>query len=307
MTETSNHQQGHLTIMMADVTGSVSLYEALGDAEAHRRIVQCQAMMRSIVENNSGRVIEVIGDEIMCMFRRPESAVQAASHINHILYQNSEYAVGVRTGIHCGMTSLENDHPYGDTVNIAARMVGCARNSQIIISEQVYELLSVELKSQAKFFDDVFVKGKRDPYRIYQLPMEHDESTMMFRQKEAGSDERRLPPSGLRIRYRDLEKSYPIGSPDILIGRGQQCGLRVFSPSVSRVHANLSFHGGKILISDCSTNGTYILLDHGRRETDGMDFFVHHSDWYATWKGRIFLGEPISENANDIIYFECLD
>ena len=51
-----------MTILFADVAGSVALHEKLGDYEAHRIVVKCLELMSDTVTECDGKVVEIIGE-----------------------------------------------------------------------------------------------------------------------------------------------------------------------------------------------------------------------------------------------------
>ncbi|MDY6914161.1 MAG: FHA domain-containing protein [Planctomycetota bacterium] len=54
-------------------------------------------------------------------------------------------------------------------------------------------------------------------------------------------------------------KDFPITSPLTVIGRGEECGLRVPLPMVSRQHCELSVASDEVKVKDlASSNGTYV-------------------------------------------------
>lgn len=62
-----------------------------------------------------------------------------------------------------------------------------------------------------------------------------------------------------RCRLLGPEKDFPLLEGENLIGRGSECGVRIASSTVSRVHARLSVDGNQATIEDLeSKNGTYL-------------------------------------------------
>ena len=55
-------------IMFADVSGSTSLYEKLGDQRALAAIEAVLSELRKSTELQNGRVVKTIGDEVMAVF-----------------------------------------------------------------------------------------------------------------------------------------------------------------------------------------------------------------------------------------------
>ena len=64
-----------LAVLFADVSGSTSLYEALGDRAALAAVESVLNILKRAVAAHQGRVVKTIGDEVMAVFegrrRRP--------------------------------------------------------------------------------------------------------------------------------------------------------------------------------------------------------------------------------------------
>ena len=72
-----------LAVLFADVSGSARLHEKLGDAEAARAVDRCMKRMERAIEGFGGRIIRLIGDEIMVSFNSVDEAFQAAVDMQH--------------------------------------------------------------------------------------------------------------------------------------------------------------------------------------------------------------------------------
>ena len=293
-----------MTVSFADVAGSVELYSALGDFKAHNMVLRCLERMTFLVERNHGWVANTIGDEIMCAFEKAGHAFNASCEIQRALQNEYRRELDVRIGIHSGPTAMDNDCPFGDTVNIAARVVAHAKAGQIMLSGHTYERLSDKHRLLTRHFDNVYIKGKRTPYVIYQAILDQGDETRMVNHKESQPIERRHRKTNVTLRYADSEIIIPEGK-EFLLGRGKQCGLKIDSKAASRVHVALEFYSGKLIISDQSTNGTFILTKTGKRESDNKEHFVHHESWTTTSSGILSLGKPIEPQGENLIYYIC--
>jgi hypothetical protein len=85
----------------------------------------------------------------------------------------------------------------------------------------------------------------------------------------------------------------------LMLGRGSRCGLVVPSNFASREHARIAFRKGKFVISDSSTNGTFIKIQ-GNRE-----IYIHGEDYPLSGSGFISLGESTTIDNEYLIYFTC--
>jgi len=292
-----------LTIFFGDVAGSVELYDAMGDERAHALILSCLNQMTSTIERFGGRVVEVIGDEVMAEFTDTNYALEAACEVQHNLAVTNEHQLGVRIGFHSGQTAVADGHPYGDTVNIAARMVNLAKSGQVLINHQTVEYLSEENQQRLRFMDRMFLKGKKEPYMVHEVLWEESDRTMVVTSKAEGNVNRRRNETSICLSYRDREILVNEASGELVIGRGKQCGLIIHAEAASRIHATVNCRNGKIIIKDQSTNGTFVRTLDGKRSADGLDIFLHHEEWISDAIGVLSLGEAIVEGATDLVHF----
>ena len=66
------------TVLFADLRGSTSLYETLGNAAATGVVTRTVAELGRIVGDEQGRVVKTLGDGLMALFESPRQAVAAA-------------------------------------------------------------------------------------------------------------------------------------------------------------------------------------------------------------------------------------
>jgi len=292
-----------MTILFADVAGSVDLYSKLGDELAHQCIRKFQQSLSALIEEEQGRVIEIIGDEIMCAFEHADNAFCAARLIQEDLSRQCDQSLNVRIGAHSGITSEQDGHPFGDTVNVAARVVAIAKAGQIMLTEQTHQHLNTDNKMSTCVFNQVSIKGKREPYTIHQAVWEQEDRTMIVAHKPEQRVELRHNISLVQLQYENVTTTVANGA-EILIGRGEQCQMRINSEFASRVHATIKFLGGKMVLCDRSANGTYIKTLPGRRSSDNSELFLRQDEWTTTCSGVISLGEPFSSNESRLIHFK---
>ena len=85
----------HQIIMFADIVGSTSLYERLGDTEARRLTADILARMAGIVRDKNGRTAAELGDELMCFFAQPADAAAAACEMHARIGEEFLFPPGV--------------------------------------------------------------------------------------------------------------------------------------------------------------------------------------------------------------------
>lgn len=289
-------------VMFADVTGSTKLYETLGDENANRIIGKVIDIMAKITEGYQGFVIKTIGDEIMCRFSSANDCVRAAIECQEEIsagIQGETVDVSIKVGLHFGPAILmEDGDVFGDAVNVAARMAGIAKGAQIITTQETINLLDADLQDMSRQFDRTNVKGKEEEIIVYQVVWEESDDVTRI---EISTDD-----LVEEIRYLSLDfqgNQQRIASDDhrtFVIGRGVQSDLLCKTRLASRSHATLEFRRGKFLLTDQSSNGTFVKTD------DGENIFLRRQELMLWGSGYIGLGEEISkEDPDNLIRYVC--
>src|SRR3990170_4228646 len=214
-----------VTVLFADVSGSTKLYESEGDKAATEAIARCVDQLRKTVESSGGRVVKTIGDEVMAVFPTPDAAAFAASNMQYAidaLPLVGATKLGVRIGFHCGPVIQSDNDIFGDTVNLAARLVEQAARSQIITSHETSDRLGPVFRSFKRPLYAIHVKGKAEEVELCELIWRQaDDVTMSVTSRTNAKPE----PLVLRLRYRDREIIRRRNNDSITIGRDLECGL----------------------------------------------------------------------------------
>ena len=295
-------QNVEVGVMFADVTGSTKLYEALGDEAAERIIGKALAIMGKITEGYQGFVIKTIGDEIMCRFTTANDCVRAAIECQEEIsagLQGEEIDVSIKVGLHFGPAILmEDGDVFGDAVNVSARMAGIAKGAQIITTQDTINQLDADLQDMSRQFDKTIVKGKEDEIVVHQVVWEAGDDVTRI---EISTDEEEEAVTHLSLDFQGANTR--IASDDhrtFVIGRGVQSDLLCKTRLASRAHATLEFRRGKFLLTDQSSNGTFVKTD------DGEDIFLRRQELMLWGSGSISLGEEVSkEDTADVIRYIC--
>ena len=90
-------------------------------------IASALAVMQRVIDANQGRVVKTIGDEVMAVFNTADDALRASFEIqwqvNELPPLGGEQ-IAVRVGFHYGPALDCDGDVFGDSVNLAARLVG---------------------------------------------------------------------------------------------------------------------------------------------------------------------------------------
>jgi adenylate cyclase len=102
----------------------------------------------------------------------------------------------------------------------------------------------------------------------------------------------------LNLRWRDNTMTLMPESPSLTIGRGDQSDIHIESELASRSHARLGFQQTNFILTDQSTNGTFIQIDNDD------EVFLHHEQIVLRSRGVISLGVHVQAGRGHLIYFK---
>lgn len=176
-----------ITTLFADIRGFTSFSETQSPENLVNVLNRYLAAAADAILEEEGTVDKFLGDAVMAWFNAPIPqadhairAVRAALNLRkrvtelyRVLSPESylEFGVGINFGeAVLGLIGTEKHQEYtaiGDSVNIAKRIQENSGKNQIIISETVFEL--VKDKILVKEMPELFVKGKRDPLKVFEL------------------------------------------------------------------------------------------------------------------------------------------
>src|SRR5215470_481268 len=151
------------TILFVDVCGSTQIYETLGNARAQAIIA---------------KTLDILS----------RSAKQAAA-----LEDLGIKSLAVRVGFHSGPVIAHAADVFGDTVNVAARVVAHAKPGQILVAKQTVRRLPKE--GSARYIGSTQVKGKAQPIELFEIVWDHENLTMVKDIFEAKAGNARLTAS----------------------------------------------------------------------------------------------------------------
>lgn len=290
-------QARQVTVLFADVSGSTKLYESEGDEAAMEAIARCVDQLRQTVESSGGRVVKTIGDEVMAVFPTPDAAAFAASNMQYAIEALplvGATKLGVRIGFHCGPVIQRDNDIFGDTVNLAARLVEQAGRSQIIMSRDTADRLGPVFRSFKRPLYAIHVKGKAEEVGLCELIWRHaDDQTMSI----ATGVHAKPEPVVLRLKYRDREIIRRRDNDAITMGRAPDCSLVIANNRASRKHCTIERRQDKFVLADQSTNGTYVTAE------GGTEILLRREESRLGKHGWITFGQPRAETEEVVEYF----
>jgi adenylate cyclase len=292
-------QPRQTAVLFADVSESTKLYEAVGDAKALEAIESCLEELRKATQTAGGRVVKTIGDEIMALFPSPDSAAGAAAEMQFAverLPMVGNTVLGVRIGFHCGPVMQRDGDVFGDTVNLASRLVSQAVKGQIITSSETMELLSPMFRRWTRRLYAIQVKGKASEVDLCELIWnQRGDETVLAIDRSSDTNFKQVQ---LRLKYPGGERVLRRNPDSLVLGRDASCGIVISDTMASRNHCTIERRQDKYLLSDHSSNGTFLTVEGEpevilRRET----LVLRKHGWIA-------FGQPRA-GATEVIEYFC--
>jgi class 3 adenylate cyclase len=291
-------QSKKLAILFADISGSTALYEKLGDVSARQLIARCLGIMKGALNTYQGTLVKTIGDEILCTFPSAEAAMNAACEMQNAVKTDnlsSKNPLYIRIGFNYGDVLCEEGDIYGDAVNVAARVTEITRANQIMTTVAVVNVLPLAVQDKIRKILRADLKGKQEQQDIFQVMWELEDmgSTRIgmsaYRKPQAEGHE-------LTLTYRAQTFKINLQNLQLQLGRDDNCQLVIKNDFVSRQHADIVLRSGNFILSDHSSNGTYV------RTADNM-LRLNREDTTLRGKGFISLGQPYADNTTDLLEF----
>jgi adenylate cyclase len=125
-----------LTVGFLDLVGSTTLAVELSFADLGAVISEFEHTTTDAVVQHGGRVIKLIGDEVMFTAPRPEVACDIAVEIRDALARHAVLR-GVRGGLAHGEVLVRDGDCFGPVVNRAARLVRRAEWHEVVVDAGV--------------------------------------------------------------------------------------------------------------------------------------------------------------------------
>lgn len=300
------------SVLFADLRGSTSMYETLGNADATAVVTQSVALLARIVENQGGRVVKTLGDGLMAMFPQPAQAVAAADEMHESLERigtpGDHTVVGtvrsvplrLQIGLAHGEVIEMSGDVFGDAVNVAARLIDHAGDNETLVTATVLGGLAEADSPRFRSLDKMQLRGRVEPVHVYLLEVARrfgDTAVTAF-----GEFAPPLPePEGIRLIWLDQNRVYAGPALPLILGRSAQATYIIDDTRVSRSHARIVWHGGTFQLTDLSYNGTYVRFDH-----DPEIISLRRGGCTLHGSGLIGLGAPPSDVTSPSVRFEIM-
>ncbi len=132
-----------LAVGFADMVGFTLLSQHLSDEELAAVVGRFEEISHDIVTSKRGRVVKMIGDEVMFVVESVADAARIGLDLADA-YADDDLLSDVRVGLACGPVLLRDGDYFGPTVNLAHRIVNIGNPGTVLLSDEFHEALLVE-------------------------------------------------------------------------------------------------------------------------------------------------------------------
>jgi len=256
-------------VLFADLRGSTSLYEELGNANATLVVTRSVAALADTVAPCGGRLVKTLGDGLMALFDQPTGAVQAAADMHGCIERASapsrrgglahgSRALQLQVSIALGEVAEVQSDVYGDAVNVAARLLDHAGDGETLITDSLHGALHARERGRFRSLDWVHLRGRAEPVLVHVQGGRRSDAGAVT-QFESPSPQ--AEPGALRLRWQGKSRLLSVAALPAILGRSSQSVVLIEDPRVSRLHARLDWHGSTFHLTDLSSNGTAVQLE----------------------------------------------
>ncbi len=158
-------QRRHVAIIFADIAGYTSLMQA-DEAAALVALRSYKGIIYEQVSQFAGTVAQFYGDGCLMIFEQQENAVRCALAMQ-LAFRS--HGVPVRIGINYGEIVEEDEHIYGDSINVTSRIESMGLPGTVLLSEGVYTALAGHPEFDCHLLGSFAFRHVAQPIAVYAL------------------------------------------------------------------------------------------------------------------------------------------
>jgi adenylate cyclase len=279
-------------VLFADVSGSTSLYQAIGDQAAFAAIQAFLQTLRSTIVRHEGVFVKTSGDDVLCWFHKAPNAVAAA---NQMMQATSDGDLEVHAGLEWGSFVCVQNDIFGDCVNAAARLCALANQRELLVGALCFEHLDGEDRAKFVSISPLRLRGRREAASIHSLQMAEtgDRTHFSHLTSEAHATWDAL------VEYEGQQ--WRITEGDVLtVGRLADNTVLVPHRSVSRLHATVRLTNGLVEFEDHSSTGSAVIKETGEQLVALRQTVV------LSGKGTVFLGAKTADPGAPRLFYDVV-
>lgn len=130
-----------LTVGFVDLVRFTAVTEDIAEDQLAELVDRFESVVYDRVTASEGRIVKMIGDEVMYVADHADQATQIALDLVSA-FQLEDSVPEARAGLACGPVLAHGGDYFGPVVNLASRIVDVARPSSVLVSQEIHDLLA---------------------------------------------------------------------------------------------------------------------------------------------------------------------
>lgn len=299
-----------LTIAFVDLTGSVSVFETLGDDRATKAVTKLTQWIGSVGLENGGTVVKMLGDGVLLSFTNNQMAVESITqiqqeHAKRVARWPNRLKLMMQVGMARGQVIQVDGDCFGDAVNVASRLSDLAGSEQILVTDAVIRRFAPRNGVRSRSLGPMRIKGRVEPCEVFriewQTEMPSEFLTLPADLHQLGMGAESVF-GGIELGWLDSSHAFNLTDLPLKIGRVPEADFVVNDPRVSRLHASIDIRSGNYVLEDISSYGTWVRFDGAENAISlRRQECLLHSD------GEIAMGAPFNDFSAPTVKFKLVD
>ncbi|MFY3384972.1 FHA domain-containing protein [Paracidovorax sp. MALMAid1276] len=295
------------TVVFADISGSTSLYETLGNERATEAVTQVTQWIASSIEECGGRVVKKLGDGVLCVFGDASSAMLAIStllrhHESRLHRWPQPLRMDIRMGVATGEVVEVDGDCYGDAVNVASRLCERAGPAEIWATETSVLLAGTAPDVWHRKLGMMEIRGKSEPLMLYSVEWRENEEPESLTMQD-GLVSNFAPADSIlgqiQFSWHGVDRTFSSVDAPVHVGRATDAELCINDPRVSRLHARIDWRNSGFVLTDMSSFGTWV-----RFEGSDSPVRLRRDACILHGTGQIALGVSFNEPSAPVMMFQ---
>jgi class 3 adenylate cyclase len=258
-----------LTVMFTDLVGSVKMYSKVSDSVAVDLVRRMEKQVQDLLPRHRGTFVKSTGDGQLLTFADPPNAVRAAKEIHRlcdVLAREHKQDLAVRIAAHAGEVFEGEGDIHGQSVNLAARLLGVTGACETSVAAEAWAGMSAEDRQGFLPHGPEVFKGFSRYSFIYKKPNPNPMTDVTLRPESVSGEESSVlmtdampkhPRYALVLEHPQISKSIVLSEGEThVFGRAPECSTQISDRMFSGTHAAFAVVDGVLWCFDLqSSNG----------------------------------------------------
>ena len=297
-----------VTVVFADLTGSIGVFEALGNAKATQTVTRLTDWLGKVCVARGGKVVKNLGDGVLMVFAHSTDAIDAVSemqrlHTERIKTWPDNLKMHLQIGLAQGEVIEQAGDFFGDAVNLASRLSDLSGANQIFASDTVINQLPADTLVRFRSLGAMDIRGRVENCMVHRIEWQSEVLSDFFTVPAGlGASPAAISTQqigSMALAWLDVEATFTSTELPIHLGRVAEAQFVVSDPRVSRLHAKITWRAGKFYLEDISSYGTWVKFS-GSADVVAL----RRQECVLMVSGEIALGAPFGDFSVPTVSFK---